>query len=136
MPAGQSVRSLSQRVSALCSCGVDRDLPDAFAFAVNPPDALAGGAGDVVDVEGDDLADPGTGVERDERERLIAWRGAGLDCSQVAELGAFVERSGCGGGDLDSSGARGFAARSEWRLITATHSLLKLHSHRIATAGP
>jgi transposase len=25
------------------------------------------------------------------------------------------------------------AARSEWRLITATHNLLKLHSHRIAT---
>src|ERR1039458_2036771 len=27
------------------------------------------------------------------------------------------------------------AARSEWRLITATHNLLKLHSHQIATAG-
>ena len=41
---------------------VDRDLPDAFALAVDPQDAFAGGAGDVVDVEGDDLADPGTGV--------------------------------------------------------------------------
>jgi transposase len=27
------------------------------------------------------------------------------------------------------------AARSEWRLITATHNLLKLHSHQIAAAG-
>ena len=27
------------------------------------------------------------------------------------------------------------AARSEWRLITATHNLLKLHGHEIATAG-
>jgi len=27
------------------------------------------------------------------------------------------------------------AARSEWRLAAATHNLLKLHSHRIATAG-
>jgi hypothetical protein len=29
----------------------------------------------------------------------------------------------------------GSACRSEWRLITATHNLLKLHSHRSATAG-
>jgi hypothetical protein len=27
------------------------------------------------------------------------------------------------------------AARSEWRLITATHNLLKLHSHQIAAAA-
>ena len=27
------------------------------------------------------------------------------------------------------------AARTEWRLITATHNLLKLHQHRIATAA-
>jgi len=27
------------------------------------------------------------------------------------------------------------AARSEWRLVTATHNLLKLHSHWIANAG-
>ena len=27
------------------------------------------------------------------------------------------------------------AARSEWRLITATHNLLKLHKHQIAAAG-
>ncbi len=27
------------------------------------------------------------------------------------------------------------AARSEWRLITATHNLLKLHSYQIAAAG-
>jgi hypothetical protein len=26
------------------------------------------------------------------------------------------------------------AARSEWRLITATHNLLKLHKHRLAAA--
>jgi transposase len=28
------------------------------------------------------------------------------------------------------------AVRSEWRLAAATHNLLKLHTHRIATAGP
>jgi hypothetical protein len=27
------------------------------------------------------------------------------------------------------------AARSEWRLITATHNLLKLYTHQIAVAG-
>ena len=27
------------------------------------------------------------------------------------------------------------AARSEWRLVAATHNLLKLHSHQIAAAG-
>jgi hypothetical protein len=27
------------------------------------------------------------------------------------------------------------AVRSEWRLITATHKLLKLHKHQIALAG-
>jgi hypothetical protein len=27
------------------------------------------------------------------------------------------------------------ACRSEWRLITATHNLLKLHSHRMALAA-
>ena len=27
------------------------------------------------------------------------------------------------------------AVRSEWRLITATHNLLKLHKHQIAVAG-
>ena len=28
------------------------------------------------------------------------------------------------------------AVLSEWRLATATHNLLKLHQHRITTAGP
>jgi len=27
------------------------------------------------------------------------------------------------------------AARSEWRLITATHNLLKLHKHQMAVAA-
>ena len=27
------------------------------------------------------------------------------------------------------------AAHSEWRLITATHNLLKLHKHQLAAAG-
>jgi hypothetical protein len=52
---------------------VDRDVAEAFAFAEDPQDAFAGGASDVVGVERDDLADPRAGVERDERERLIAW---------------------------------------------------------------
>jgi hypothetical protein len=28
------------------------------------------------------------------------------------------------------------AVRTEWRLITATHNLLKLHKHQIALAAP
>ena len=52
---------------------VDRDVADAFALSENPQDAFAGGARDVVDVQGDDLADPRAGVERDERECLVAW---------------------------------------------------------------
>jgi hypothetical protein len=28
------------------------------------------------------------------------------------------------------------AVRSEWRLITATHNLLKLHTHQLASATP
>jgi hypothetical protein len=27
------------------------------------------------------------------------------------------------------------ACRAQWRLITATHNLMKLHNHRIAAAG-
>jgi hypothetical protein len=51
---------------------VDWDVADALAFCRGSADAFARGAGDVVDVERDDLADPGAGVERDERERLVA----------------------------------------------------------------
>jgi hypothetical protein len=43
---------------------VDRDLPDAFALAVDPQNAFAGGASYVVDVEGDDLADSGPRTAR------------------------------------------------------------------------
>jgi hypothetical protein len=38
-------------------------------------DAFAGKGGYVADAKGDDLADPGAGAERDEGERLVAWRG-------------------------------------------------------------
>jgi hypothetical protein len=72
----------------------------------NPQDALAGGTGDVVDVERDDLADPRAGVERDERERLVARRRAGLDGAEVSELGTVVQSARRGGRDLDASGAR------------------------------
>jgi hypothetical protein len=46
--------------------------------------SLAGGEADVVDVEADDLADARAGVERDEREGLVARRWAALDGSQVS----------------------------------------------------
>ncbi len=37
---------------------------------------------------------------------------------------------------IDRFQRRGRAAvRSEWRLAAATHNLLKLHNHRIATQG-
>jgi hypothetical protein len=38
-------------------------VADVLALAEDPEHAFAGGARDVVDVEGDDLADPGAGVE-------------------------------------------------------------------------
>jgi hypothetical protein len=85
---------------------VDRDVTNTFAFAEDPQDAFAGGAGDVVDVERNDLADPRAGVERDERQSLVAWRGASLNRSQVAQLGTSVERARRGGRDLDAGGAR------------------------------
>lgn len=76
---------------------VDRDLSDALAFAEDSWDAFAGRRGGVVDVERDDLADPRAGVERDERERLVAGRWEGLDGSEVSELRPVVERAGRGG---------------------------------------
>jgi hypothetical protein len=72
---------------------VDGDFPDALPFAVDPQCRLAGGAGDVVDVEGDDLSDAGTGVEGDERKRLVPGRRGGLHRPEVADLSAFVERT-------------------------------------------
>jgi len=60
---------------------VDRDLADSFALAVDPQDSLASGDANVVDVEADDLADPGASVERSEREGLVARRRTGLDGS-------------------------------------------------------
>jgi len=74
---------------------VDRDLADSFAFAVDTEDPLACGEADVVDVEADDLADAGPGVERDEREGLVARRGAAVDGSQVAQLVFLAEGAGC-----------------------------------------
>jgi hypothetical protein len=39
-------------------------------------------------------------------------------------------------GRIDRFKRRGLAAsRSEWRLIAATHNLLKLHRHTLQTAG-
>ncbi len=96
---------------------VDRDLSDAFAFAEDSQDAFAGGPGDVVDVEGDDLADPRAGVERDQRERLVAWRRARLDCSEVAKLGMFVERSGRRDGGVDSRGGRRSEAAADVEVV-------------------
>jgi len=52
----------------------------------------ARGTDGAVDVERDDLADPRAGIERDEPERLVARRRAGLDSSEVSELRAVVER--------------------------------------------
>jgi Transposase DDE domain len=38
---------------------------------------------------------------------------------------------------IDRFQRRGYSAvRSEWRLITATHNLLKLHTHQLAIAAP
>jgi len=90
---------------------VDRDLADSFALAVDPEDSLAGGDADVVDVEADDLADAGPGVERGECKGLVARRRAGLDGSQVAQLVALAEGSGAAAG---SSSLAALAA-PRWR---------------------
>jgi hypothetical protein len=52
---------------------VDRDLADLLALADDAQDALAQGQAHVVDVETDDLRDPCAGVERNQRDRAIAW---------------------------------------------------------------
>ena len=98
MAPGQSARSSSQSRERGAQLRVDRDLADAFALAEDPQDAFAGGAGDVVEVERDGLADPRAGVERDERERPVAWRGARLDGAQVADLGAWSSARGAAAG--------------------------------------
>ncbi len=69
---GQSGRSWSQPARALRSLGVERDLADSFTLAVDPQDPFAGGEAYVVEVERDGLGDPCAGVERDERECLVA----------------------------------------------------------------
>ncbi len=46
-------------------------------------------------------------------------------------FGSIKHNRGC-----DRFHRRGRAAvRTEWRLITATHNLLKLHKHQLATAA-
>ncbi len=92
-------------------------MADALAFAEDSEHAFASRARDVVDVQRDNLADSRAGVERDERERLVAWGWAGFDGSQVAGLRAPVKRAGRGGGDLDASGAGGSQAQADVEVI-------------------
>jgi hypothetical protein len=68
---------------------VDRDLSDFLAFAVDPQNALTRRELDIVDVEADDLGDPCAGVERDERDRLVARRVARFDRPEEAHCGAL-----------------------------------------------
>lgn len=42
---------------------MDRDLPDPFALAVDPQDPFAGRRAHVIDIEGRNLGDPGSGIE-------------------------------------------------------------------------
>ncbi|HEX8052116.1 MAG TPA: hypothetical protein VF517_03925, partial [Thermoleophilaceae bacterium] len=78
-PVGAFIQPARERGAQL---RVDRDVADVLVFAEDPQEGFAGGAGDVVDVEGDDLGDPRAGVERDERERLVARRRAALDFAE------------------------------------------------------
>jgi len=84
---------------------MDRDVADSFAFAVDPQGSLAGAEVDVVDVEADDLADPCAGVERGEREGLVARRQAGLDGPEVAQLVFLAEGARCRWRQLEPGGA-------------------------------
>jgi hypothetical protein len=43
-------------------------------------------------------------------------------------------KSNCGANRFSRRGRS--AVRSEWRLLTATDNLLKLHRHHLATASP
>jgi hypothetical protein len=113
-PVGAFVEPGGERGAQL---GVDGDLSDALAFAVDPHVPFAGGEGDVVDVEGDGLGDAGTGVERDEGEGLVAERWAAGDGAQVTDLGSFAEGAGRGGGDLDAGGAGGAEAAAGVEVI-------------------
>ncbi len=113
---------------------MDRDLTDSFALAVDTKDSLAGGDADVVDVEGDDLADAGPGVERDERERLVAGRGTALDGSQVAQLVFLGEGTGCRRGQLEPGGAGGSEVPADVRSSIAASALLTVAGRRLSTA--
>jgi hypothetical protein len=61
---------------------------------------------------------------------LARARGAAVHVVNVIETGHTKHNRG-----MDRFHRRGrSAARTEWRLITATHNLTKLHSHTLAAA--
>ena len=68
-PAGPFVEPAGQRGAQL---GVDRDLTYPLALAVDAQGPFPCRYADVIDVEGDDLADAGAGVEGDEGDGLVA----------------------------------------------------------------
>ena len=97
--------------------GVDRDLADLLALAENPQDPLARGQADVVDVEADDLGDPGAGVERYERYGAITRRRALLDLAQEPDCRARVQRLGGGPWELGARGVGGPEAAADVEVV-------------------
>ncbi len=94
--------------------GVDRDLTDPLALAVDAQGPLPCRDADVVDVEGDDLADAGAGVEGDEGDGLVnatvpSARSAGHGCELADGRHPGKEEVGTSSGG-DEGGDAGEAA--------------------------
>ncbi len=68
--------------STPCAAAVDRHFAAPLALAEDPQRPLARGQPHVLNVERDRLRDPGAGVERHERQRPMARRGARRDHEQ------------------------------------------------------
>ena len=96
---------------------MDRDLADLLAFAVDTQDAFAGGQADVVDVEADGFGDAGAGVERDERDRLVAGGRPVLHLAQELDRGTVTERAGRGLGQFGPGGVGGSEATAGVEVI-------------------
>ena len=75
--------------------GVDGDLADLVALAVDAQDALAGRAAHVADVQAHDFAEAGAGVVGDEGDAPVAGRGDLLDRAQPADAGLLLQCAGC-----------------------------------------
>ena len=81
-------------------------------------------------VSGQSLSGEGNHQSRPEPEYLLSWLPSAFGSSKLTFVNTKFNRR------MDRFLRRGRAAcRSEWRLMAATHNLLKLHSHLSAQAA-